>query len=183
MEMIKVGPGGFGGGSKWEENGRSEVAGIFVSYSRNTIQSLQFLFYENGNFVQSNKHGSHRSESFSAIVFDYPSEFLTSLSGSYDDEDEYSVGLEAIKFNTNKGSYGPFGRTQPSTHASHFNFQIGNHLLFGGFHGTKTQNAVQSIGIYVKPVISSIINLKDLRVKDENELKKINSTSHKYPNK
>ncbi|XP_055813603.1 endonuclease III homolog 1, chloroplastic-like isoform X5 [Solanum dulcamara] len=106
MEMIKVGPAGRGGGSIWEENGRSEVAGIFVSYTKNTIQSLQFLFYENGNFVQSNKHGSNSSENFCAVVLDYPSEFLTSLSGFYVNE--------TTKVNTTNFPvvpYGPSGYT------------------------------------------------------------------------
>ncbi|KAH0634188.1 hypothetical protein KY289_037135 [Solanum tuberosum] len=162
MEMIKVGPVGSRKGSIWEENGRGEVAGIFVSYTKNTVLSLQFLFYEDGNFVQSNKHGSHHCANFSAVLLDYPSEFLTSISGSY----MYDGGLAAIKFNTNKGSYGSFG--QPITNATnYFNFQLGNHNLFGGFHGTMSSSAVESIGIYVKPVVSSMINLKDLRVKDE----------------
>ncbi|KAL3328961.1 hypothetical protein AABB24_036200 [Solanum stoloniferum] len=166
--MIKVGPVGSDGGSIWEENGRSEVAGIFVSYTENRIQSLQFLFYENGNFVQSNKHGSHHSENFCALLFDYPSEFLTSISGSYIGDRYLSTGLDAIKFNTNKSSYGPFGRTEPTSNSKQFNFQLGNHRLFGGFHGTMSPSAVESIGIYVKPVVSSMTNLKgSLRVKAE----------------
>lgn len=169
MEMIKVGPVGGRSGGKWDEKGRDEVAGIFVSYSNYKIESLQFLFYENDNFVQSNKHGSLHYENFYAVVFDYPSEFLTSISGSYGDYYSTATVLEAIIFNTNKCSYGPFGLTEAETGSKHFNFQLGNHHLFGGFHGTKSGNAVQSIGIYVKPVISSMINLKGLRIKDENE--------------
>ncbi|WMV47854.1 hypothetical protein MTR67_041239 [Solanum verrucosum] len=157
--MIKVGPVGSNGGSIWEENGRSEVAGIFVSYTENRIQSLQFLFYENGKFVQSNKHGSQFSENFCAHVFDYPSEFLTSISGSYIGDGYLSTGLDAIKFNTNEGSYGPFGRTEPTSSSKQFNFQLRNRL-FGGFHGTMSPSAVESIGIYLKPVVSSMINLK-----------------------
>lgn len=173
MEMIKVGPVGGRSSAKsiWDEKGRDRVAGIFVSYSKDTIQSLQFLFYENDNLVQSNTHGSHDCENFCAVVFDYPSEFLTSISGSYGDHVDLTVStvLEAIIFNTNKCSYGPFGRTQAGTASKHFNFQLGNHHLFGGFHGNKSNHAVKSIGIYVKPVISSMINLKGLRIKDENE--------------
>ncbi|KAH0634189.1 hypothetical protein KY290_037615 [Solanum tuberosum] len=173
--MIKVGPVGSNCGSIWEENGRSKVAGIFVSYTENRIQSLQFLFYENGNFVQSNKYGSPHSENFCALVFDYPSEFLTSISGSYiGDGYLSSTGLDAIKLNTNKDSYGPFGRTEPSSSSKQFNFQLGNYDLFGGFHGTMSPSAVESIGIYVKPVVSSMNKLKggslkggSLRVKDK----------------
>ncbi|XP_060179236.1 inactive protein RESTRICTED TEV MOVEMENT 1-like [Lycium barbarum] len=179
MDMNKVGPvGGRRGGTIWDEKGRDQVAGIYVSYSEDTVYSLQFLFYENGKLIQSDKHGGDRCENFYAVVFDYPSEFLTSLSGSYDDN-AYSPVLQAIKFSTSKGSYGPFGLVKPSSDAKyvisssaakHFTFQIGNHRLFGGFHGTKTKYAVESIGIYVKPIISSIINLKDLRVKDEKDV-------------
>ncbi|TMW87567.1 hypothetical protein EJD97_019781 [Solanum chilense] len=158
MEMIKVGPVGNDYGSIWEENGGGDVAGIFVSYGKNSIQSLQFLFYEDGNFVQSNKHGRHYCANFSAVVFNYPSEYLTSISGSYVN----GVGLESIEFATNKGSYGPFGQT--TTYAKHFNFKLGNSNLFGGFHGTVNNSGVESIGIYLKPLV---INLKDLRVKDE----------------
>nr|XP_010326701.1 inactive protein RESTRICTED TEV MOVEMENT 1-like [Solanum lycopersicum] len=166
--MIKVGPVGSNVGSIWEENGRSEVAGIFVSFTENTIQSLQFLFYENGNYVQSNKHGSDHSENFCALLFDYPSEFLTSISGSYIGDGYLSTGLDAIKFNTNKGCYGPFGRTEPTSSSKRFNFELRNHRLFGGFHGTMSRHAVESIGIYVKPVISSMNYLKgSLRVKAE----------------
>ncbi|XP_060180903.1 inactive protein RESTRICTED TEV MOVEMENT 1-like [Lycium barbarum] len=169
MDMNKVGPvGGRRGGTIWDEKGRDQVAGIYVSYSKDTVYSLQFLFYENGKLIQSDKHGGDRCENFYAVVFDYPSEFLTSLSGSYNDY-AYPPVLQAIKFSTSKGSYGPFGLVKPSSDAKHFNFQIENHRLFGGFHGTKTSYAVESIGIYVKPIISSIINLKDLRVKDEKE--------------
>ncbi|KAH0640349.1 hypothetical protein KY285_036935 [Solanum tuberosum] len=167
MEMIKVGPVGSTEGSIWEENGRSEVVGIFVSYSQNTIQALQFLFYENGKIVQSNKHGSQHSENFCALLFDYPSEFLTSISGSYVGDAYLSTRLDAIKFNTNKGSYGPFGSTEPTSNSKQFNFQLQNHSLFGGFHGTLSSYAVESIGIYVNPVVSSMINLKNLIVKDE----------------
>ncbi|XP_015086023.1 inactive protein RESTRICTED TEV MOVEMENT 1-like [Solanum pennellii] len=158
MEMIKVGPVGNDCGSIWEENGRGDVAGIFVSYTEDSIQSLQSLFCEDGNFVQSNKHGRHYCANFSALVFNYPSEFLTSISGSCVDVE----GLESIEFTTNKGTYGPFGQT--TTYAKHFNFHLGNSNLFGGFHGTISDSAVDSIGIYLKP---AIINLKDLRLKDE----------------
>uniref|UniRef100_A0A3Q7I7Y3 Jacalin-type lectin domain-containing protein n=1 Tax=Solanum lycopersicum TaxID=4081 RepID=A0A3Q7I7Y3_SOLLC len=156
--MIKVGAVGNDYGSTWEEKGRGDVAGIFVAYSKDSIQSLQFLLYEDGNFVQSNKHGTHYCANFSAVVFNYPSEFLTSISGSYVNGE----GLESIEFTTNKGSYGPFGQT--TTYAKHFNFHLGNSNLFGGFHGTVSDSAVESIGIYLKPFV---INLKDLRLKDE----------------
>ncbi|XP_016463619.1 inactive protein RESTRICTED TEV MOVEMENT 1 [Nicotiana tabacum] len=159
MDMIKVGPAGGNRGTIWDEKGRDLVGGIFVSYSRDRVLSLQFFFHENGNLVQSNKHGIDDCRNFYAVVFDYPSEFLTSISGSYINTG-YATVLESIKFSTNKGSYGPFGCTLPSTGANNFNFEIGNHRFFGGFHGRNNSSGVESIGIYVKPIIPSMKNLR-----------------------
>ncbi|XP_055811924.1 inactive protein RESTRICTED TEV MOVEMENT 1-like [Solanum dulcamara] len=163
MDMVKVGPVGGVGGTIWDEKGRDKVAGINVYYNKLTVVALEFLYYENDKLVLSNKYGDQNGcGNFSAVVFDYPSEFLTSISSSYGDNGRFKV-LEAIKFSTNKGSYGPFGRTLPTYHSKHLNFQLGNHSLFGGFHGTMSPFAVKSIGIYVKPNV----NMKYLRVKYE----------------
>ncbi|XP_075085435.1 inactive protein RESTRICTED TEV MOVEMENT 1-like [Nicotiana tabacum] len=159
MDMIKVGPAGGNCGTIWDEKGRDQVGGIIVSYSKDKVLSLQFFFHENGNLVQSNKHGVDQCQNFYAVFFDYPSEFLTSLSGSYICTG-YATVLETIKFCTNKGSYGPFGRTLPSNGAMNFNFEIGNHRFFGGFHGHNNSCGVESIGIYVKPIIPSMKKLR-----------------------
>nr|XP_018630358.1 jacalin-related lectin 24-like [Nicotiana tomentosiformis] len=124
MDMIKVGPVGGQAGSFWDEKGRDQVAGIFVSYSKDAVESLQFLFYESGNIVLSNKHGVfYQSQNFYAVVFDY-------LSVSYFDK-RLSRKTEPME----------------------------NRRLFGGFHGSENGSGVESIGIYVKPIISSMINL------------------------
>lgn len=54
------------------------------------------------------------------VVLDYPSEFLTSIRGTY-----YSNGVRSIIFGTNKGFYGPYGSVKVSfTYYAEFNFQI-----------------------------------------------------------
>ncbi|OIT28384.1 inactive protein restricted tev movement 1 [Nicotiana attenuata] len=161
--MIKVSPREDPRGTIWDEKGRDQLAGIYVFYDKYTIHGLQFLFYENGSLVMSNIHGVDNRENFHAIVFDYPSEFLTSISCSFC----HLPSLESIKFGTNKVSYGPFGT--PSTDAKDFNFQIGNHLLFGGFHGTKNCFGIGSIGVYLKNIPSSMTNVKNLPVNLEKE--------------
>ncbi|MCD7470771.1 hypothetical protein HAX54_010881 [Datura stramonium] len=167
MDMIKVGPAGGQEqrGTRWDEKGRGEVVQIFVSYNHNTVHSLQFLFYENGKLVMSNKHGATECESFCAVTFDYPTEFLTSISGSFRTSYGWSF-LSSISFGTNKGSYGPFGT--PSADAN-FTFQIGNYRSFGGFHGSKNGFGVESFGVYMKPIITSMILFKDPPVKVKNE--------------
>ncbi|KAK4357115.1 hypothetical protein RND71_022725 [Anisodus tanguticus] len=142
MDKIKVVPDI---GSFWDEKGREEVAGIYVHYNNEKVLALQFLFYENGNLVKLKLHGKSGYENFFAVVFDYPSEFLTSISGSHTipTDDHYSsrpgssLALSAIKIGTNKGSYGPFGRTTNNTTAEDkdFNLLMGR-SSFGGFHGS-----------------------------------------------
>ncbi|KAM3356440.1 hypothetical protein P3S68_023154 [Capsicum galapagoense] len=167
MEMIKVGPaGGEGRNSWWDEKGRGEVAQIFVSYNYDTVYSLQFLFYENDTLVMSNKHGTNECESFCAVAFDYPTEFLTSISGSFRTSYEHNI-LNSLSFVTNKGSYGPFGNT--SIYSKMFITQIGNYRSFGGFHGSTNSYGIGSIGVYMKPITISMINFKDLSVKVEKE--------------
>lgn len=136
-------------GITWDEVRRDKIGGILVYYGPNIIYALQFMYYENNKLVFSSKHGvTKRDQDFCSIVFDYPSEYLTSISGSYGDTENY---LTSIKFNTNKGYYSPFG-TRLSVNAKDFNFYIGNQHLFGGFNGTATSRGVESIGVYVKTI-------------------------------
>ncbi|XP_015087613.1 protein RESTRICTED TEV MOVEMENT 1-like [Solanum pennellii] len=170
MAMIKIGAVGGRGGSIWEEKA-DELVGIFVSYDKDVVYSLQFLNYVNGELHMSVKYGTDYYEMNDAIVLDYPSEFITSISGSFERINKKSTDLRSIKFCTNKGSYGPFGT--PSTDGKeniHFNFVIGNHQFFGGFHGTQNSNGfIRSIGFYVKDVPSSVIKIKDSPVKVKEE--------------
>ncbi|XP_009804214.1 inactive protein RESTRICTED TEV MOVEMENT 1-like [Nicotiana sylvestris] len=107
MNMIKVGPVGGQEGT------------------------VQFLFVESGNFVLSDIHGAAHNKNFTKVVLDYPSEFLTWVSGSY--------------------------------HGT------GNDRSFGGIYGTKTDQAIESIGVYVKPITSSMITSTGSRVKVKRE--------------
>lgn len=85
------------------------------------------------------------------VVLDYPSEYLTWISGT-----NYSTGLRSIIFGTNKGSYGPYGSTRihPSIPYKEFKFEIGDDRSFGGFHGTKHDTFIGSIGVYVNTITS-----------------------------
>lgn len=170
MDSIKVGPVGGRSGLIWEEKG-DELAGIFVSYDEETVDSLQFLNYVNGKLDMSAKYGIREGEMYCAIILDYPSEFITSISGSFDHVNKNSTKtfLSSIKFGTNKGSYGPFGTPSTDGNNIDFNFVIGNHQFFGGFHGTKTSYGIESIGFYLKDIPSSVIKLKDSPVQVKKE--------------
>ncbi|XP_060171021.1 inactive protein RESTRICTED TEV MOVEMENT 1-like [Lycium barbarum] len=152
MNVIKVSPVGGRSGTVWDEKGKSEIAKIFVSDNGQSICSLQFVYVETDHFVSSNLHGTAElSKNFTTVSLDYPSEFLTLISGTF------SAGyLRTITFSTNKGSYGPYGKN-PSQYMDQFNFQMGNDRMFAGFRGTKYGNSIESIGIYVKTITSSMI--------------------------
>ncbi|XP_059306578.1 inactive protein RESTRICTED TEV MOVEMENT 1-like [Lycium ferocissimum] len=173
MNMVKVGPAGGKKAAAWDDKGKGEIAKIYVSHWQHGINSLQFLFVENDNFVLSERHGAAHNKNFTTVVLDHPSEFLTSIRGFHNVEKELRkiVCLRSITFGTNKGTYGPYGMTtsvDPSLN-EHFNFEIGDDRSFGGFHGTNYSNFIESIGVYVKTVTSSMIRTKDSRVKVKKE--------------
>ncbi|OIT21534.1 PREDICTED: inactive protein RESTRICTED TEV MOVEMENT 1-like [Nicotiana attenuata] len=154
MNTIKVGPVGGKNGTVWDEKGRGEIAKIFLSTGPDFVLSLQFLYVENGQFVLSDRYGAHHNYTFATVVLDYPSEFITWISGTY-----YTNGLRSITFGTNKSSYGPYGRNTVNPLAPYFSFsfQIGDDRSFDGFHGTKTDAFIESIGVYMKTITSSMI--------------------------
>ncbi|KAG5569075.1 hypothetical protein H5410_058841 [Solanum commersonii] len=140
---------------------KGEIAKIFVSDDKHAIQSLQFLFVKNGNFVLSNRHGDAAHDAnFATVVLDYQSEFLTWISGFHDLEPNNKwMYLRSITFGTNKGTYGPYGmKNAVNLKLKEFNFQIGDDRSFGGFHGTKHGNYIESIGLYLNTITSSMIN-------------------------
>ncbi|KAH0708053.1 hypothetical protein KY290_009554 [Solanum tuberosum] len=162
-------------GTVWDEKGKSEIAKIFIYSGAESyfVNSLQFLFVVDGQFVLSRLHGADYnyswSTNFSTIVLDYPSEFLTGIQGTY-----YSNGLRSIKFVTNKGVYGPYGsdKIHPKVQFEEFIVHLGDDRSFGGFHGTKRKTHIESIGIYMKPVTSSMITNSSVLTKSKRPKRK-----------
>ncbi|KAM3288988.1 jacalin-related lectin 2-like [Capsicum chacoense] len=68
---------------------------------------------------------------------------------------------------TNKGSYGPYGSNRIADSKFHqlkeFTIQIGDDRSFGGFYGTKTDRYIESIGIYIKLITSSMMQTRSKR--------------------
>ncbi|CAI9298266.1 unnamed protein product [Lactuca saligna] len=146
--MMTLGPGPLRG-NNWEERGMSEIVQILISYDSHRICSIQFAYVQNGGVMHSKKYGQDCRVGFDAVTFDYPSEYLTSLSGRYNDDGQ----LTSIVFGTNKRKYGPFGQTSTSTKGE-FNYKFGTRSSFAGFYGTVLYGLVYAIGVYVKPIQS-----------------------------
>ncbi|XP_052207934.1 inactive protein RESTRICTED TEV MOVEMENT 1-like isoform X1 [Diospyros lotus] len=165
--MIKLVTGGYSYGKAWDHKERTELVQIFISHDDYAIRSLQFLYSEYGKLVLSDPpDGSSIGNRFSTVTLQYPDEFLTSLKGTYCPENYGYRKLISIEFGTNLGRYGPFGQAYKG--GEYFDFQMGNHRSFGGFYGTVRNGALESIGVYVKP-ISCLSNLNsDLQVNVRN---------------
>nr|GEV10942.1 hypothetical protein [Tanacetum cinerariifolium] len=79
------------------------VVQILISHE-DVIKSIQFAYAEKQNVCHSEIYGNHNGVNFDIVTFNYPSEFLVSVSGEYNYE-----GLVSISFDSNKRKYGPFG--------------------------------------------------------------------------
>ena len=81
------------------------------------------------------------------ITFDYPSEYITRVSGKY----ELPNILVSITFHTNEGTYGPFTPKNPlyNLELTDFNYEVGG--KFYGFFGTYNDYFIETIGFYMKP--------------------------------
>lgn len=141
--MPKIGPIGSPNGGEWDEEGRTEIVQIFVSHD-DRVHSLQFQYYEDGSLVLSDKRGLSGGSKFDVVKFNYPTEYLTCISGF-----KRPDHLASITFTTNLGTYGPFGPA--SQQSQEFRFQLGRNQQFGGFCGI-SDFCVRSIGVYLKPI-------------------------------
>ncbi|KAF7144494.1 hypothetical protein RHSIM_Rhsim04G0237600 [Rhododendron simsii] len=151
--MIKIGPPHFTtDGKAWDDGGRDKIVQIFIEHDQHSVISLQFLYAENGNLVSSDKHGgdSISAPKFDVVKLNYPSEYLTGISGSYYCSNACSQWLIfTVAFSTNNRTYEPFGVPHKQGYA--FEYQLGEDHPFGGFHG-RAGEYLNAIGVYVKPI-------------------------------
>ncbi|CAH9122241.1 unnamed protein product [Cuscuta epithymum] len=139
------------GGKSWDDGGCGEVAGILISYSASSINSLRFLYSKDGALKFSEDHGT-LSDSTQMIRLDYPTEVLTEVHGFRCSTHVSGYGLGSITFVTNKATYGPFGVKRSSLDDSVFKFQLGSEAdSINGFHGTVNYHGrIDSIGVYLQ---------------------------------
>ncbi|KAL1808305.1 hypothetical protein ACET3Z_025295 [Daucus carota] len=154
--MIRIGPAYPGRGIPWDHKGKTEVAQILISCNRNRINFMYFVYVEDGGtkLVLSEKIGREEtSHSMETVNFDYPSEYITRVSGQYNDY--LGKYLRSITFHTNKGVYGPFAPGAPGAPTKglvsiDFNYQVAG--KFGGFFGSYETDSIETIGFYIDPL-------------------------------
>ncbi|KAJ4964244.1 hypothetical protein NE237_024183 [Protea cynaroides] len=145
METMKVGPHGGIWGESWDDKGKNLLTHIFISYESGCINSIQTAYVIGTKSYQSEKHGGS-GKIFKTVELDYPTEFLTGISGFIADDDD--IGLKCLTFETNLRKIGPFGNEEGTA----FNIQMGTKRCFGGFHGSSDSNYIYSIGVYFTPI-------------------------------
>ncbi|XP_058212660.1 inactive protein RESTRICTED TEV MOVEMENT 1-like isoform X1 [Rhododendron vialii] len=153
--MIRIGPVGRTSDRAWDDGGKEKIVQIFIAHG-DFIYSLQYLYVDqNGNLVLSDSHGTAASQTykFDVVKLDYPSEFITGISGCYGHPSANSrMQILSITFTTNNRTYGPFGGPGfGSKFDSPFRYQLGLDRPFGGFHGY-SGHYLEAIGLYVKPL-------------------------------
>ncbi|KAI8561823.1 hypothetical protein RHMOL_Rhmol04G0371400 [Rhododendron molle] len=157
--MIRIGPVGdthSRGIYAWDDGGKEKIVQIFIAHG-DFVYSLQYLYVdENGNLVLSASHGTAGSATykFDVVKLDYPSEFITGISGCHGQyEANGCKQILSITFTTNNRTYGPFGGPGVGCkYDSAFRYQLGLDRPFGGFHGYSSSRYLEAIGLYVKPL-------------------------------
>ncbi|KAF7145449.1 hypothetical protein RHSIM_Rhsim04G0238100 [Rhododendron simsii] len=152
--MIRIGPVGLTHlGKAWDDGGKEKIVQIFIAHE-DFIHSLQYLYVDqNGNLVLSDSHGTASdTPKFDVVKLDYPSEFITGISGCYCKIGSNSnKKILSITFTTNNRTYGPFGGRGGGENDSAFRYQLGLDRPFGGFYGY-SGIYLYAIGLYVKPL-------------------------------
>ncbi|KAH6824943.1 hypothetical protein C2S53_008206 [Perilla frutescens var. hirtella] len=139
---------GGGGGRDWDDGVFSAVKGVNVRLRSDTdvVSAVRFVYEKkDGEIFFSPFHGGHCGEKIhrKTVEIDFPSEFLTGVSGTYSEN-----AITSLKFQTNRIEYGPFGVESGTTFS--FNTKDG---LITGFHGRAGQ-FLNAIGVYTMPACS-----------------------------
>ncbi|KAL5713128.1 hypothetical protein ACHQM5_015234 [Ranunculus cassubicifolius] len=143
---ISMGPWGPDEGYEWSfnEDGDAIIKQIVV-YGGELIDSLTIKYEQNG-YSDYAKFGGSGGGERGKINLDYPTEYLTSVSGYYQ-PCTWGEGtmVTALTFVSNVRVYGPIGNEG----GSHFELPLKGGMIVG-FHG-KMDKFINSIGVYLKP--------------------------------
>nr|XP_027121320.1 mannose/glucose-specific lectin-like [Coffea arabica] len=132
------------GGSPWSYIATDGIKEITLDVGRN-IRAISFADakgFISGTFGGNNPNNIGKEEK---ITIQWPSEYLTSITGTYGDFNGLLV-IYSLSFVTNQKAYGPFG--SPSSGQAFSSPPDGNVIV--GFHG-RSGWYIDAIGIYVQP--------------------------------
>ncbi|XP_022894534.1 jacalin-related lectin 3 [Olea europaea var. sylvestris] len=178
--VLTYGPWGGNRGNLFDDGVYDGIRQINLSRSVGIV-SLRVCYEQNGQPVWGSKNGGTGGFKKDKIVFDYPSEILTHITGYYGPA--MIMGPEVIKsliFHTTKGKYGPYGEEG----GTYFSTNLKERMMIVGFHGRKGL-FIDAIGFHViegKAVPASIPSSKSsyhnaVPTKSKNKIPTSNSAS------
>ncbi|EEE64302.1 hypothetical protein OsJ_19139 [Oryza sativa Japonica Group] len=138
------GPWGGSGGTMFDDGMYTGVWQINLTRAVG-ITSIKVLYDRNGQAVWGNKHGFSGAVSPDKIVFDFPSEVLTHITGYYGTT--MIMGptvVRSLTFHTNKRRYGPYG----DECGTYFSTSFSDGRIVG-FHGREGWY-IDGIGVHVQ---------------------------------
>ncbi|KAL6610464.1 hypothetical protein ACP70R_040433 [Stipagrostis hirtigluma subsp. patula] len=138
------GPWGGSGGTIFDDGVYTGVWQINLTRAVG-VTSIKVLYDRNGMAVWGNKHGFSGGVSPDKIVFDFPSEVLTHITGFYGSA--IIMGptvIRSLTFHTNKRTYGPYG----DEYGTYFSTSFTNGRIVG-FHGREGWY-IDGIGVHVQ---------------------------------
>ncbi|XP_078150321.1 agglutinin-like [Carex rostrata] len=147
----KLGPcGGKGGDAKdMNINGVTRIVKISVRHS-SAIDALTISFLRNGVEESTDLWGGQDGK---LTEFNLkPSEYITSVKGHIGSYKNWPVVVRSLKFETNLGSFGPYGTEEGVS------FELP--AIFGqiiGFHG-RSHGVLDALGVYVQVSTQVLIN-------------------------
>lgn len=141
---VTYGPWGGSGGTIFDDGVYTGVWQINLTRAVG-ISSMKVLYDRNGQAVWGNKHGFSGGVSPDKIVFDFPSEVLTHITGYYGSTMIMGpTGIRSLTFHTNRRRYGPYG----DEYGTYFSTSFTNGRIVG-FHGREGWY-IDGIGVHVQ---------------------------------
>ncbi|KAK3432010.1 hypothetical protein EUGRSUZ_E04097, partial [Eucalyptus grandis] len=141
-----VGPfGGDYGTNIWDDGKHTDVREIVVGFD-STINFISVLYDKHGRPVGPFTHGTNGGGKTYRIKLDYPSEYLTSISGYIGEVSGLTI-LRSLTIHTNEKCYIPFGTAE----GRYFSFPYTGGKIVG-FHGSCDSTHLGSIGAYYEPI-------------------------------
>ncbi|XP_026393625.1 jacalin-related lectin 3-like [Papaver somniferum] len=141
--VLTYGPWGGNGGTIFDDRVYTGVRQVNLTRS-SVLVSIKVLYDKNGLAVWGSRNGGAGGIKSYNIVFDFPFEILTHISGYYGTVMYMGpTVIKSITFHTNTRTHGPYGDEQGTPFSS--NLKQGKIV---GFHGRKGY-FVDSIGVHV----------------------------------
>ncbi|VYS48839.1 unnamed protein product [Arabidopsis thaliana] len=137
------------GGQIWDDGPNyNGVKKISFSLSNNEIRQIRFDYDKNG-VVERREHGQNVGQQDEFVV-DYPTEYITSVEGTYDNASNPTQYVRSLIIKTSKGRT---SKTFGNPSARKFVLESNGSALIG-FHG-RGAGCLDAIGAYFSPLIPS----------------------------